>query len=76
MIELKEFIDELGLGELSDQVFKILSTENFEVYTLLSTPKQDLQLIFNHLKIANGIQAKIFAGIQKRKVMVEFFMWQ
>jgi len=46
MSELKEFVDELKLPNNSNQIFEILSKENFDVETLLNTQLTHLQLIF------------------------------
>ena len=66
--ELKEFVDELGLpSSNSNQIFELLSKEDFDVETLLNTPKQDLERIFEKIKIAFGTQAKIFTLIETKK---------
>ena len=67
-LELKEFVDELGLANSnSTQIFELLSKEHFDVETLLNTPVGHLQLLFPD-RLALGIQAKIFGLIEKRKV--------
>ena len=67
-LELKEFVDELGLpNSNSTQIFELLSKEHFDVETLLNTPKQELERIFKEIKIPFGIQAKIFTLIEKKK---------
>ena len=67
-LELKEFVDELGLeNTISSQIFEFLSKEHFDVETLLISSKQDLQLLFEKIKIPFGIQAKIFALIEAKK---------
>ena len=67
-LELKEFVDELGLeNSNSNQIFELLSKEHFDVETLLNTSKQDLQLLFEKIKIPFGIQAKIFVLIEAKK---------
>ena len=66
--ELKEFVDELGLpSSNSNQIFELLSKEDFDVEILLNTPKQDLERIFEKIKIAFGTQAKIFTLIETKK---------
>jgi hypothetical protein len=67
-LKLKEFVDELGLeNTISTQIFEFLSKEHFDVETLLITSKQDLQLLFEKIKIPFGIQAKIFGLIEAKK---------
>ena len=66
-MELKEFVDELGLANSnSTQIFELLSKEHFDVETLLNTPVGHLQLLFKD-KIALGIQAKMFRLIEAKK---------
>ena len=68
-LELKEFVDELGLAKSnSNQIFELLLKEHFDVETLLDTPKPDLQLLFKENKIPFGIQAKMFGLIAKKNV--------
>ena len=67
-LELKEFVNELDLeNSNSTQIFELLSKEHFDVETLLNTSKQDLQLLFEKIKIPFGIQAKIFILIEAKK---------
>ena len=67
-LKLKEFVEELGLANSnSNQIFELLSKEDFDVETLLNTSKQDLQLLFKENKIPFGIQAKIFTFIETKK---------
>ena len=67
-LELKEFVDELGLpSSNSNQIFELLSKEAFDVETLLNTTKPDLQLLFKENKIPFAIQVRIFAQIETKK---------
>ena len=66
--DLKEFVNGLGLANSnSTQIFELLSKEHFDVETFLNTSKQDLQLLFEKIKIPFGIQAKIFGLIEAKK---------
>ena len=67
-MELKQFVDELGLeNSNSTQIFELLSKEHFDVETLLRSPVAHLQLLFKEIKIPFGIQAKIFILIEAKK---------